>query len=288
MIGDFVACPRISVNGIGLAVWERAGEGTPLLFAHATGFHARCWDEVIRELPGRRAIAVDMRGHGRSDKPEPPYAWATFGEDLAAVAEQLGIRGAIGIGHSMGGHSIVKAASLRPETFSKLLLVDPTIFRPEYYGKPRKTDASFVLKRRNVWKNWEEMFERFRNRPPFATWQPQVLRDYCEYGVLPRGEEFVLACPPHVEAAIYSVSTAPETDLYPVIPEIEQPVTVVRASREWSLETFDLNASPTAPDLASKFPHGHDIALGGRNHYIPMESPELVAELIRRDAQTAV
>src|SRR5215831_418525 len=113
----------------------------------------------------------------------------------------MDLRGAIGVGHSMGGHSIVKAAAARPGTFSALLLIDPTIFQREYYGLPRKHDASFILKRRNIWKSWEEMYERFRNRPPFATWQPEVLRDYCEFGVLPRGEEFVLACPPPVEAA---------------------------------------------------------------------------------------
>jgi pimeloyl-ACP methyl ester carboxylesterase len=277
---DDPAALKVTVNGLQLAVWEWPGDGPPLFFAHATGFHARCWDQVMGRLPGHRAIAVDMRGHGRSDKPEPPYSWGPFGEDLAALAEEMDLRGAIGVGHSMGGHSMVKAAAARPGAVSALLLIDPTIFQREYYGRPRKHDASFILKRRNVWKSWEEMYERFRNRPPFATWQPEVLRDYCEFGVLPRGEEFVLACPPHVEASIYAASNAPESDIYPLIPGIAQPVTVLRSSRPWSLDAFDLAASPTAPDLASKFPRGRDLLLEGSNHYIPMESPELVAREI--------
>jgi lipase len=267
----------LETGGLRLAVWEWPGEGPPLVFVHATGFHARCWDQVVRALPGRRAIAIDLRGHGRSDKAEPPYRWPSFASDVAAVAERLGLTGAIGIGHSMGGHSLTLAASLQPAAFSALLLVDPTIFPPEYYGRTSPHDASFILKRRNAWKSPDEMFERFRSRPPFAQWRPEVLRDYCEFGLLPEGGEYVLACPPAVEASIYAASNAPDANLYARIPTIAQPVAVMRAGRAWSATTFDLAASPTAPDLAAKFPHGRDVLLAGRDHYIPMESPELVA-----------
>jgi pimeloyl-ACP methyl ester carboxylesterase len=270
----------LTVEGLHIAVWQWPGDGPPLLFAHATGFHARCWDQVIRELPGRRAIAIDFRGHGRSDKPEPPYHWNWFSRDVAGVAEQLNLSGAIGIGHSMGGHSIAEAAALVPAAFSSLLLVDPTIFEAAYYGMPRRHDASFILRRRNQWKSWEEMFERFRNRSPFAQWKPEVLRDYCEFGVLPQGDDYILACPPPVEASIYAASNAPEANLYPVLPGIQQPVTVMRADRPWNLGSFDLMASPTAPSLAARFPRGRDLVLEGRNHYIPMETPELVAQEI--------
>jgi pimeloyl-ACP methyl ester carboxylesterase len=270
----------LTVDGLRIAVWHWPGEGRPLLFAHATGFHARCWDQVICQFTGRRVVAIDLRGHGRSDKPEPPYHWRWFARDVAGVAEQLNLRDAIGIGHSMGGHSIVEAAAMCPAAFSSLLLVDPTIFEEAYYGMPRRHDASFILRRRNQWKSWEEMFERFHNRPPFAQWRPQVLRDYCEFGVLPRGDEYVLACPPEAEASIYAASNAPEANLYSMIPGIRQSVTIMRGDRLWNLDSFDLMASPTAPGLAAQFPHGRDILLEGRNHYIPMETPELVAREI--------
>jgi lipase len=278
-----VAAPElkfIDAAGVRIAVWDWPGDGPPLLFAHATGFHGRCWDEIIRRLPGRRAIAIDFRGHGRSAKPAPPYPWRWFSEDLAAVAEALHLPGAIGIGHSMGGHSIVACAIARPETFAALVLVDPTIFKPEHYGVERAHDSSFIRRRRNVWKSPEEMFERFHKRPPFDLWQPQVLRDYCEYGLLPEGEGFVLACPPDIEASIYQHSNAADSNLHSSLSSITVPVTVMRAGREWRLDTFDLAASPTAADLASRFPQGRDVLLEARSHYIPMESPELVAELL--------
>ncbi len=270
----------VTVDGLRLAVWQWPGQGPPLLFVHATGFHARCWDQVIRAFPGRRVVAVDLRGHGRSDKPEPPYHWRWFSRDVAGVAQQLNLRDAIGIGHSMGGHSVVEAAAMAPGAFSRLLLVDPTIFEAAYYSMPARHDASFIQRRRNQWKSWEEMFERFRNRPPFAQWRSEVLRDYCEFGLLPNGDEYILACPPQVEASIYAASNAPEANLYSLIPQIQAPVTVMRADRLWNLESFDLMASPTAPGLAAHFPRGRDVLLEGRNHYIPMETPEVVAQEI--------
>jgi len=266
----------LPVGGIDLAVWDWPGRDPALIFAHATGFHGRCWDQIARMFPGRRRLAVDFRGHGRSSKPEPPYLWPAFGSDLAAVAEQLGVAGAIGV-----GHSIVAAALVRPEMFGAMVLVDPTIFPPEYYrGTP--LDASFILRRRNSWASAEEMVERFRSRPPFATWQPEVLRDYCDFALRREGDGFVLACPPLVERSIYEQSIAPESYLYDEIPRLTQPVTVMRAAVLARAGVLELSASPTAPDLASRFQQGRDVYLADRNHFIPMEWPEGVANEIAR------
>ncbi|MCG8346819.1 MAG: hypothetical protein MI924_03430 [Chloroflexales bacterium] len=49
------------------------------------------------------------------------------------------------------------------------------------------------------------MFDRFVERAPFCRWDRTILRDYCQYGLLPApdGDGYVLACPPAIEAAIY-------------------------------------------------------------------------------------
>jgi pimeloyl-ACP methyl ester carboxylesterase len=269
----------VPADGIELAVWEWPGDDPPLLFAHATGFHGRCWDQIARRFPSQRRLALDFRGHGRSSKPDPPYPWTWFAHDLTAVAEALDVRGAIGVGHSMGGHSIVAAAIQRPATFGSLVLIDPTIFSLDRYGGP-PFDGSFVLRRRAVFDSPEEMWERFRGRPPFSRWEPEVLRDYCQFALLPSDGRFVLACPPAVEASIYQHSTDPRSNLYPGIPSLEQPTLVMRAGMVAARGVSDLNASPTAPDLAGRFPNGRDLLLVQHSHYIPMESPELVAEWI--------
>jgi pimeloyl-ACP methyl ester carboxylesterase len=259
-----------------LAVWEWPGDPPALLFAHATGFHGRSWDRIVHRFPGRRALALEFRGHGRSSIPPPPIPWPHFAQDVLAVARHFHLRDAIGIGHSMGGHSLVAAAILQPAIFRALVLVDPVIFLPEYYRQP-PPDASYIARRRNRWASPGEMFERFRGRPPFSTWQTEALRDYCDYALRPDGDAFVLACPPAIEAAIYGRCNAPENDLYAGIPSVDRPVTILRAGTMATTAVLDLNASPTGPDLAASFPHGRDIFLRDRNHFIPMEAPELVA-----------
>ncbi len=52
---------RVRADGVELALVDWPTSGPTLFFAHATGFHARCWDQVIERLPGLRCLAIDMR-----------------------------------------------------------------------------------------------------------------------------------------------------------------------------------------------------------------------------------
>jgi lipase len=179
----------------------------------------------------------------------------------------------------MGGHSTVCAAAFRPETYARLLLIDPTIFPPEAYGTA-PPDASYIRKRKNVFQSPEEMITRYRERLPFSRWHPQVLRDYCEFGILPHGGAYVLACPPDIEASIYHQSKVAESNIYPEIARIAQPVSVIRAGKVRTPGVFDLSTSPTAENLASSFANGSDKVFEDCTHYIPQEAPARVVEEI--------
>ena len=293
--------PPLAANAVVLRVVEdapragRAGDfaywewgdpaGVPVLLAHATGFHARCWDAVCRSLGGAaRLIAVDLRGHGASTK-EGPFGWARFGADVALFAEALDLRGAIGVGHSMGGHAVIQAAGKHPQRFAKLLLVDPVVFSPAQCvgwsaGFP-SAEQHPVARRRNAWRSPEEMFERFARRHPFRLWRPDVLMDYCRHGLRAVDDGFVLACPPLVEASIYMGSGG--HDIGDVIAALPQPVVVLRARvGHRKPGTLNFSASPTWSDLAAAFPNGRDVHLPDLTHFIPMQRPDLVATHIRR------
>jgi lipase len=269
---------HVLVNGVEITLWEWPGQGRPVLFCHATSFHARIWDQVVARLPERRCFAFDARGHGRSSKPSPPYAWRNFGGDVAAIAESLGLSDAAGVGHSMGGHAVTLAAALNPPAFSTLVLLDPVIRAKDQYLAPWDK-TGFVARRRNQWASPEEMFERFRERPPFDAWDRGVLLDYCNYGLEQAGDGYILACPPAIEASIYENSTAPASNIYPEIGAIEVPVHVVRAGKFGDPSNI-MGSSPTTPDLAASFARGADTVLPEHSHFIPMESPELAAKMI--------
>lgn len=279
---------RYDANGIGLTYFEWGEPGAQQVFlVHATGFHARCWDQVVAELgEGYHVYAVDMRGHGRSDK-VPPYVWESFAADVSALVEHLELKDAIGVGHSMGGHCLVKVAATHPDAFQRLVLVDPVIFDPEAYSSDRYRgfeDASDhpVSKRRNDWQDWEEMYDRFKDRGSYALWDRKVLEDYCRYGVLPgKDGRFELACPPLVEASIYLGNTG--TNVYEEIGKVHVPVLVLRARMRDPDEhqIMDFSKSPTWPELAGEFEQGEDVYLPELTHFIPMQDPAMTAAFIR-------
>ena len=277
---------RIPTDDIHLTVYEW---GVPqpniasAMFFHATGFHARCWDGVIRHLEDIHCFAVDARGHGTSDKPPPPHTWPQYGLDTIALVQELGLNGAIGVGHSMGGNAVTRAAAAVPGAFSALLLVDPVILPREQYDlEDYSIEGHFILNRRREWVSATEMYNSFKGRGPFTNWHDDILHDYCSYGIVPDGDGFILACAPEVEAHIYSSSMLrPYIDVYEAVAQIDIPVRVMRCTREMANTTTDLSGSPTAPDLAAQFKKGVDIALPDNSHFIPMESPELVAQHVR-------
>lgn len=276
------------VNGTRLCWFETgvAHPGRPsILLVHATGFHARCWDEVIRRLAGYHVISIDLRGHGRSDS-SPPFSWDTFGSDLSEFIATIGLSNIVGAGHSMGGHCLVQAAHTHPVRFERLVLIDPVIRAPESYSGSDHAHDSWldedgkhpVSRRRNQFASAEDLYRHLRGRGGYAHWQDAVLRDYCNYGVLPSpdGDGVVLACPPDVEAAIYMGSA--DTNPHDWIPVLEMPVKVLRArTASGDAEAMDFSLSPTWPRLASCFSRGVDVYRPELTHYIPMQAPELTS-----------
>jgi lipase len=276
----------LNVNGVKIAVYEWGQPHTrqpSILFAHATGFHAHIWEQVIALLPDYHCYALDLRGHGHSGKPAQPPEWHFFAEDVVAVGEALGLSGAVGVGHSIGGHTVTWAVAHQPSLFASLLLIDPVILPRELYVGVVDLNH-FSARRRNEWKSPDEMVERFKDRVPFNTWKPEVLRDYVEYGLLPNpsGEGFVLACSPEFEAASYNYASA--ANIYPEIETIQIPVTILRARRSSDNFVINMTDSPTALDLAAQFPNAVDVPLPQYSHFIPMEAPEVVAEYVRKVA----
>lgn len=274
----------ITSNGNQLSVYEWGAQNAQpsVIFFHATGFHARCWGGVIQHLENIHCIAADASGHGASATPKQAHTWQAYGDDAAHIMQTFGLKGAVAIGHSMGGNSIVRAAAQITDAFASLLLIDPVILPREFYRPASYSiEGHFVLKRRREWSSADEMFNSFKGRGAFARWEDSILRDYCEYGLTLGDEGFVLACVPETEANVYSSSDlAANIDVYDAVAKINQPVRILRCTPFFG-EQRDMLASPTAPNLATYFKHAQDFELPDNTHFIPMESPQIVAQHIR-------
>ncbi len=260
------------------------GQQPSLILVHATGFHARCWDQVISHLGARHIIAIDQRGHGASEA-RPFQSWAEFGEDLVAVLTAMGVSQVEAVGHSMGGHASVAAAAQMPVLFSKLLLIDPVILEPGFYGmwdesvlqgEPQHPAA----RRRSEFSSRDEMYDRYRERLPFSLFTEQAMRDYCHYGLIESDEGVRLACPPSFEARIYD-SVCSNQNILAQAKEVDIPVTVARSLQPKKPEDLmDFRYSPTWKQLADQFPQGRDRLLEHLTHFMPMQDPQTVAQLI--------
>jgi len=96
--------------------------GPPLVLVHGAGGRLRQWPAALRELPGRRVIALDLPGHGSSPPPAhrsvPAYARSVLG-----LLDSLGVGTAAIAGHSMGGAVALALALEAPSRVAALALV---------------------------------------------------------------------------------------------------------------------------------------------------------------------
>lgn len=117
-----------SPDGLRIA-YEIVGEGAPVLLVHgfassrAQNWRATGWYKALTD-PGFRVIALDLRGHGDSDKPHDPafYGYEQMSADVLSVAGAAGLETASIVGYSMGGHLALELLMKHPEAIRKVAI----------------------------------------------------------------------------------------------------------------------------------------------------------------------
>jgi pimeloyl-ACP methyl ester carboxylesterase len=121
--------PYADRNGVRFFYTEAGAGDPPLLFVHGWCCDSSHWR---RQLPAFRrkhhVVAVDLRGHGRSDKPQQDYTMDAFAEDLEWLIGELELQRPVVIGHSMGGVIALRLAGRRKRALSGVVIVDSPIF----------------------------------------------------------------------------------------------------------------------------------------------------------------
>jgi len=120
---------RIEVEpGVFLHAEQRTGEraAAPFVLVHGLASNIRLWDGVAAYLHalGHTVVAIDQRGHGRSDAPDSGYDLATAIGDLRALIGALELERPVLVGQSWGGTVVLEAAWERPEAVRGVACVD--------------------------------------------------------------------------------------------------------------------------------------------------------------------
>lgn len=273
---------RSGHDGFPIAV-EGTAERTPdVLYVHANGFCKELWRPVARTVAARHPTttwtSIDLRGHGRSGRIEPPCSWHPLALDILAVLDAVDPSdvsrpsgGVVGVGHSMGGASLARAEILRPGTFRSLVLIEPILFPPPH-GRADIPLATVAAQRRRTFPDRGATLERFATRGPFSVWDTEVLDLYVDHGWGPDPEGWAIRCEPRIEADYYREGN--NIDTWDRLGEIEAPVVLVTG------EGSDTHRGAYLDSLITRFRTVEPIVVEGAGHLVPMEMPRAVADLI--------
>jgi pimeloyl-ACP methyl ester carboxylesterase len=177
---------EIARPGGSISALDWGGPQPVLLMLHAGGLCAGAFDPLARRLTDVcRPVAVDLRGHGASTAPKEraEFGYAALAADVFAVLDALGVESAVGLGNSLGGGVLLRAAVERPGFFSALLLCEAaaTSIDPNMLERRVNRMGVAASKRRTVWEKRSELVERYAGKRPFDLFSRESLEAYARW-----------------------------------------------------------------------------------------------------------
>ncbi|HET9234645.1 MAG TPA: alpha/beta hydrolase [Candidatus Eisenbacteria bacterium] len=241
----------------GLAVrYETQGGGSPaLVFVHGWSCNRSFWNGQMEPFSrAHQIVVVDLGGHGDSGLDRTDWTIASFGDDVASVADQLDLNQMILIGHSMGGDIILEAARRLPGRVLGLVWVDAY---KQLEGSRVGDVGAFTA--------------------PFRENFVERTRTYVR-GLFPAESDAAL-----VERVAKHMSSAPpQVGLSSLVSALTYYPAIVPTLRELGLPVIAINPDYKPTDVASLEKHGIQVhILPGTGHFLMMERPDRFNDVLR-------
>ena len=266
----------IAVNGMTLHLTEWGPQdGRPLFMLHGIRGYAETFAGIAQALqPDFRVLAYDQRGRGASSwDPGRNYYTDAYVDDLASVADALGLDRFDLLGHSMGGIAAIVFAARHPQRVRRLIVEDagPAAFEgsagaARIQRELRETPESFP--------DITAAREYLRALRPSVTEAAReerlrhMLKEDGSGGWTWR----------HDHAGIAATRLDPDparvVDLWPQVQALACPTLVVRGGRS------DYLQAQTACDMAARNPNVEWIEIAGAGHYIHDDQPEVFNQAV--------
>ena len=250
--------PSIEVNQTALH-YEFVGQGKPLLFIHGLGSSIRDWENQIPYFAERyRVVALDLRGHGRSDKPPGPYSSQLFADDIAALIRSLGMGPANVVGLSLGGFIACQLAVDHPDLVRTLIVINSVPDLPRDTLRDRFRIRSTLLLRQLIVRFFGmRALGQFLCRKLFPREDQEELR-----------QTFVDRWAQNDKRAyLSSLATVPTWNLEHRLNEISCPTCLISGEHDF----FPLSLKEA---YAKKMPNARLVVIPNSGHFTPMDEPE--------------
>ncbi len=248
--GTFVAS-TVGADDTRIAYDVRGSGDMTIVFVHGWSCDRSYWREQVDYFAQRhRVVTVDLGGHGESGADRTDWTMASFGEDVAAVVEELGADNVVLIGHSMGGPVVLEAAMRLPQRVVKVIGVD-TLKDVSRKPPSREVIEGFLVKAKADFPGFVR--EDIRN----ALFVPSAPAELAEWVI----EDMVSANP---QIAIEASVQLGMFDAGKALAELQDvPITLIQADYR-----------PTKPEaLADAHPNAKEIIIANTSHFLMMEKP---------------
>jgi pimeloyl-ACP methyl ester carboxylesterase len=241
------------------SAYSAEGEGAPLILIHGIGASRHSWDGLIAQLKSQfRCISYDLRGHGKSPVPPPPYTLDDLVADLEALREELHVERAHFAGHSLGGMIAPAYARKYPHRVLSLGLLSTAAFRTTD-DSARVKGVIAAMRKEGIAPVLQALKERWFT-PEFARRRPEVVE---------RRLNQVLAGDKEVFLSVFELYA--ETEMSAWLHEIRHPCLVLTGEDDGGCNPR-LNRQ-----IADALPNSELVILPALRHAILLEAAERVA-----------
>lgn len=146
------------------------GDGPPIVLLASQGLSSSMWQHLMVRLAGRgfRCVAMDRRGHGRSDDPGKGYDFDRFADDVSELLTVLDLRDVTLVGHSVGSAEAARYLTRHgTDRVTRLLLASTTLpFLTRTEDNPDGVPPAVIQSVREMWlSDWPRWVGE--NTPPF-------------------------------------------------------------------------------------------------------------------------
>lgn len=257
---------KVKGDGVSINIAEWEGAGTPVLCVHGITANCRCWDEMASAIaPRHRVIAMDLRGRGKSDKPDSGYSIDTHVRDILALLDNLGLAKAIVIGHSLGAFIGLALAAGHPTRVDRLVLVDGGGDLSEQQMNQVFEGIKPALDRlQMVFPTTEAYLEKMKSAPYIQPWSP-VIETYYRYEIQPVDDGVrtnIQAA--HIQEEALNVRKLKCADFYNAV---ECKTLILRAPKGLLSQADILLPESVIDNMMTAIPRAERFDVSGVNHY---------------------